>query len=102
MEGKAKSALKSALSFMKGDVLFYLSEAEKHETDTAEKLRIYLIKEASEELSERIRTATEQPITSTEKTRERCGRCAHSNHCEDVFKYVVPCVRFEERKEVGL
>lgn len=102
MEEKAKSGLKSALSFLKGDVLFYLAEAEKHETDTTEKLRIRLIKEAAEELSERIKTATEQPITSTDKTRERCGRCAHSKHCEDVFKYVVPCVKFEERKEVIL
>ena len=60
MEEKAKSALKSALSFLKGDVLFYLSEAEKHETDTTEKLRIHLIKEAAAELSERIKTATER------------------------------------------
>ena len=97
MEEKAKSALKSALSFLNSDVLFYLNEAEKHETDTTEKLRIRLIKEAAEELSERIKTATEQ-----EKPKERCGRCAHSSDCEEVFKYVVPCVRFEERKEVSL
>ena len=94
MEEKAKSGLKSALSFLKGDVLFYLNEAEKHETDTTEKLRIRLIKEAAEELSERIKTATEQ-----EKKRERCGRCAHSSNCEEVFKYVVPCVRFEDQKD---
>ena len=94
MEEKAKSGLKSALSFMKGDVLFYLAEAEKHETDTTERLRIRLIKESAEELSERIKTATEQ-----EKTRERCGRCTHSSDCEDVFKYVVPCARFEELKD---
>lgn len=97
MEEKAKNGLKSALSFLKGDVLFYLNEAEKHETDTTEKLRINLIKEEAEELSERIKEATEQ-----EKQKERCGRCAHSSDCEDVFKYVVPCVRFEERKEVRL
>lgn len=97
MEEKAKSGLKSALSFLEGDVLFYLKEAEKHETDVTEKLRIRLIKEAAEELSERIKTATEQ-----EKKRERCGRCAHSSDCEEVFKYVVPCVRFEERKEVSI
>ena len=94
MKEKAKSGLKSALSFLNSDVLFYLAEAEKHETDTTEKLRIHLIKEAAEELSERIKTATEQ-----EKTRERCGRCAHSSDCEEVFKYVVPCVRFEEQKD---
>lgn len=94
---KAKNGLKSALSFLEGDVVFYLNEAEKHETDTTEKLRIHLIKEAAEELSERIKEATEQ-----EKPKERCGRCAHSSDCEEVFKYVVPCVRFEERKEVRL
>ena len=94
MEEKAKSGLKSALSFLNNDVLFYIAYAEKHETDTTEKLRIRLIKEAAEELSERIKTATEQ-----EKTRERCGRCTHSSDCEDVFKYVVPCARFEELKD---
>lgn len=94
MEEKAKSGLKSALSFLKGDVLFYLAEAEKHETDTTEKLRIRLIKEAAAELSERLKTATEQ-----EKKRERCGRCAHSSDCEEVFKYIVPCVRFEDQKD---
>jgi len=97
MEEKAKSGLKSALSFLNNDVLFYIAYAEKHETDKTEKMRIRLIKEAAEELSERIKMATEQ-----EKTKERCGRCAHSSDCDEVFKYVVPCVRFEERKEVSL
>lgn len=100
MEEKAKSGLKSALTFLEGDVLFYLNEAEKHETGKADKLLIRIIMIAASELVARIRKAIAEE--HHEEAVNHCGRCAHVTHCEDVLKYVVPCVRFEERKEVSL
>ena len=100
MEEKAKSGLKSALSFLEGDVVFYLNEAEKHETGAKAKASIRHTKLIAENLIKRIKKQIDEE--HHEEAVNHCGRCAHVTHCEDVLKYVVPCVRFEERKEVSL
>lgn len=95
MEEKAKNGLKSALSFLEGDVVFYLVEAEKHETGAKAKASIRYTQLMMENLIKRIRKQVKEDMP-VEKN--KCGKCAHVSYCNDTLKYVVPCVRFEERK----
>lgn len=99
MEEKAKSGLKSALSFLEGDVVFYLAEAEKHETGAKAKASIRYTQLMTENLIKRIIKLVKEDIP-VEKN--KCGKCSHVSSCNDTLKYIVPCVRFEERKEVSL
>lgn len=95
MEERAKSALKSALSFLKGDVLFYLNEAEKHETGAKAKASIRYTQLMTENLIKRIKKLVKEDMPIE---KNKCGKCAHVSYCNDTLKYIVPCTHFEKKK----